>query len=199
MKTVISLDDILLRDSSTDIVDCFLDFFEDAEVYALAHRPNRLLGPVERRKIHASFLSARSDNPRVLKKSSFLAPAACSKLFIPCSIDVIVNFSRGLSHGIKRCQQSHQLTYLYDFAHLPSRETWTEKFFGGYVTRWSVKELNKINTLWCSSETLKSSLKNYVEKDIKVVRPFVNLHEFPPIPENVEKYFIERTSLLCWI
>lgn len=198
MNIALSVDSVLFRDDSFTTFDCFVDYFDQAPVFTFAHRPGRVLGPLERRKVHASFLSHKVEDVFQLRKNSYLVPSASKKLSISCSYDLVVNFSRGLSHGISRCENTKQLTYLYDLDSLPQKGSLRERFFGAHVNRWAMKNLDSPHELWVSSETLKSELALYTDRSLKVVTPFIDLHEFPPIPENVyahDFYLINAESL----
>ena len=114
MKVALSTDTLLKRDHSTEIYDLLCELFPEAEAYALAHRPGTILGPAEHRKVHSTFLSTKVQSHEEIGKYFFSIPSALKNLFIPCSNNVILNISRGLSHGIKKCKESYQITYLYD-------------------------------------------------------------------------------------
>ena len=65
------------------------------------------------RRIFSTFLSNKVKSKNQLHENSFLIPSASKNLFIPCSVDLIINISNGYSQGIKKCEKTKQITYLY--------------------------------------------------------------------------------------
>lgn len=188
MKVVLSCDDLIQRDHLTEVFEAFIEIFEDAEIYTLVHKQGAILGPIEMRPIHASGMTHRIQERDDFGKWSFLVPTAANTLFIPCSVDLIVNLSNGLSHGIKKCEKTKQITYLYDFF-LEGRpaKTWRERFFKSYTKSWSMQKLKQADQIWVSSEALKDKI-SAVRDDAQVLNPFFNISDFPIIPSSTFKY-----------
>jgi len=190
MKVALSCDHLLARDHQTEVLEMFLSLYEDAEIYTLAHRERAILGPIEMRKIHSTFLSNIVTSVADFHKYQYVVPNAAKNLFIPCKVDLIINISRGLSHGIRKCKNTKQITYLYDEgAFINSKKTLREKFFSPFVKNWSKKCLQQIDYLWVSSEALKASLLKIVpHKEIFVLPPFFKIDDFNIFPKNMFPY-----------
>lgn len=199
MKVALSLDQLLQRDNATSCADIFCELFPDAECYTVAHKVGGVLGNVEIRKIHSTGLSKKIETVDELGKYNFLIPTITQQLFIPCSVDVVFNISRGLSHGIQKCQETKQITYLYDDYFLSRRpRSWRERIFKSYLKSWARKSLKQVDVLWVSTEKLKMDLQPLVKNPIEVVPPFFKLTEFPLIPSSLFKhdfYCIEASAL----
>ena len=177
MKMALTLDHLIARVHATAIFEEIMGLYKDAEIWTIVHNRGGVLGPVEMRKIHSSFLSHKVKDKSSFKKLSFLGPSAAKKLFIPCSYDLIINISTGLSHGIKKCKETKQVTYLYDF--LPSdNSSFIGKIFKSYLRKWSLENIKQSDLLLTSSHTLNKSLG----LNGKVLYPFFKLEDFPLIP-----------------
>jgi hypothetical protein len=183
MKIALTLDHLIAREHSTAIFEEIMGLYKDAEIWTIVHNEGGVLGPVEMRKIHSSFLSHKVKDKVTLKKLSFLGPSAANKLFIPCSYDLIINISNGLSHGIKKCKTTKQVTYLYDFVSGKSNSL-MEKIFKSYLKKWSLEKLKQSDLLLTSSNYLNRSLG----LDAKVLYPFFKLEDFPLIPSSHWKH-----------
>jgi len=177
MKIALTLDHLIAREHSTAIFEEIMGLYKDAEIWTIVHNQGGVLGPVEMRKIHSSFLSHKVKDKSSFKKLSFLGPSAAKKLFIPCSFDLIINISTGLSHGIKKCKETKQVTYLYDF--MPGDNiSFIGKIFKSYLRKWSLENIKQSDLLLTSSNTLNKSLG----LNGKVIYPFFKLEDFPLIP-----------------
>jgi glycosyltransferase involved in cell wall biosynthesis len=185
MKTVVSTDLLVEKNFAMEIVQTFLEVYEDATMYTLAHKPGEILGPIEQRKITSSFLTHKIKNEQDLKKQSWLVPSACKKLHIPCSTDLILNVSRGLSQGISKCDKPKQITYLYDTAYLPGSGSFREKVFGSMVKNWARKSFEQASEVWLSHESYQDFVKACSDTKVKIVPPFIHVQDFPVGPKGV--------------
>ncbi len=181
MKVAVTCDSILERDHSTSLLETILAAYPEADVYTLAHVPGKVLGPVESRRIHSSFLSHLVKDKRDLAKYSFWIPSAAKKLFIPCSVDLVIDVSNGLSHGISRCEKSKSMTYIYGLA-LPQGH-WAALPFRDALVRWSRGQLLAKKFAVASSQGLGQELGL---PNIPVIAPSFELGEFPLSPEHRE-------------
>ncbi|TDJ06177.1 MAG: hypothetical protein E2O68_05440 [Deltaproteobacteria bacterium] len=183
MKIALTIDHLIAREHSTAIFEEIMGLYKDAEIWTIVHKQGGVLGPIEMRKIHSSFLSHKVKNINTFKKLSFLGPSAAKKLFIPCSYDLIINISTGLSHGIKKCKETKQVTYLYDFSPSDSG-TFMQKIFKGHLKKWSLEHIKQSDFLLTSSKYLNKSLG----LNGKVLYPFFKLEDFPLIPSSHWKH-----------
>ena len=199
MNLALSTDQLLERRDVTSVSDIFCELYPDAQAYAIAHRPGAILGALESRKIHSTGLSKKILTPEQLSKNSFLVPTMSQQLYIPCRINVIFNVTQGLSLGIPKCDDSYQVTYLYDDYFLSSPgKSWRERLFSSYIKSWLKKSLSQVNELWVGSERLKTELAKIYQGEIQVVPPFIKLSEFPLIPSSLFKhdfYLINAAAL----
>ena len=205
MKVVVTCDQLLQRKYSTSVVEAVISIFEEADIYTLAHDPAGVLGPTALRKVHSSFLSSvienEEDKLEALWSKNFLFPSAAKKLTIPCSVDLVINISSGVSHGIECCDGVYQITYLLEDS-LSDRKPsgFFEKIFRSYLKSWSLKKLNKVHEIWYP----------YDREDKKALLPFIKLEDFPLFPESQHKIFphdfvtvdaaslnLEEASALC--
>lgn len=189
MKTAVTTDLLTERNLAVEIVQTFLETYDESTLYTLAHRPGEILGPVEHRKITSSYLTHKIQTVDDVRKHGWMVPGAAKKLHIPCSTDLILNVSRGLSHGISKCDRPKQITYLLDDACLPvggQGKSWREKIFGAMVRSWALNAFKQADEIWLAHEGLEplvSNRRNGV--DVKIVPPFIRTQDFPAGPKNV--------------
>lgn len=189
MKVAISCDHILERNSVHEVIEIVLEIFEDAEIYTLAHKEKAVLGPIELRRIHSTYLSRICSTPEDLYKNSFLIPGAAKSLYVPCSVDLLINISEGLSHGIKTCEKTKVIHYLYQDA-LGRREAKSirEKIFRKFLLHWSEKSIMGESPLWVSTDILKEDLGG-LGRSSEVLPPSIKIDDFPLFPEGLRKTF----------
>ncbi len=185
MKTAVTTDLLVEKNFAMEVVQTFLEVFEDATMYTLAHKPGEILGPIEQRKITSSYLTHKISSTEDLQKNSWLVPSACKKLHIPCSTDLILNVSRGLSQGISKCDKPKQISYLLDTASLPAGGSIREKIFGSMVTNWAKKSFEQASEVWLAHESYQDFVKVSSSTEVKVVPPFIRVQDFPVGPKGV--------------
>lgn len=199
MKVAISCDDLLVRDHYTEIVETLGMAFEDAEVYTLAHKEKAMLGTIELRKVHSTYLSHKIKDREQLAKNSFLIPNAASNLFIPCSVDVIVNVSNGMGQGIRKCKETKLITYLYDEFYLNrKKKSFREKIFQSYIKKWSIKSLCLSDEIWVTNEDMKSFVTSFYDGIVKVLEPPFRSEDYPILPikgKSLDYYAINTEDL----
>lgn len=197
MKIVVSCDAILKRDYYLEIIESVLDVVGDnCELYAIVHNQGSVVGPVEQRKIHSSFLSHKVKSYADLLKSDYLIPNACENLFIPCSVDLIINISRGFSGGIKKCEKTKMLTYLVEDINCEfESKSFFKKLATKFVRQFQLKSLNAADELWVG---VARELKNKISKPFKEVLPPVKLLDYKPLPDAmfVRDYFLVNAQSL---
>lgn len=178
MKIGIGCDHILERDKSIEMVEALCAIFPDAELYTLAHNPRGVLGPLERKKVHSTFLSNKVKSKKELLQKSFLIPSAAKNLHITCSLDLFIDVSSGFAHGLHTCDKVKRVSYLLDErGETPSG--FLNKVFAAYVKSWKLKNLNE-RTLWVETPELEDFISR-MDKESKVLRPFVKIEDFKVI------------------
>ena len=185
MKVVVSCDAIVDRDYYLEIVEAVLDVLGDqTELYTLVHNQGRVVGPIEQRKIHSSFLTNTTKTWNELLENNYLVPSACKNLYISCENDLVINISRGFSHGLKKCEKSKQITFVVDDINAkPRKRTIKEKVFGMFVRNFQKKLLTQADELWVS--TLDIIPRSYRSK-ARVVHPPVRLTDYKILPESMQ-------------
>ncbi len=154
MKTAISIDTLLERDHSTKLLNILCELLPEAPIYTLVHQKGRLRN-LKKKRVCSSFLSHKIQHHDQVGHYFFALPSAATHLFIPCKYGLVFNISRGLSHGIKKCKKSLQVTYLYDNYWTEKKsDSIREKLFKSYVKHWSRKAIGQIDELWVSSAIL---------------------------------------------
>ena len=199
MKIAISCDDLLVRDHYTEIVETLGMAFEKAEVYTLVHKEKAMLGTIELRKVHSTYLSHKIKDRETLAKNSFLIPNAASNLFIPCTVDVIVNVSNGMGQGIRKCKETKLITYLYDEYYLNRKKKFfREKIFQSYVRKWSIKSLCMSDEIWVTNEEMKKFVEGFYAGKVKILEPPFRSDDYPLLPvqgEALDYYAINCEDL----
>ncbi len=187
MKVALSTDWIYGRDHGIEMLDMLAELYREAPLYTLAFKENSILGPVVERPIHSTFLSHKADSINDIFKWTFSLPSLAKGLFIPCSTDVIVNITRGLSQGIKKCDKTPLYSYVYDLFWLHQKPKGIkQKIFWSQMISFGIKEFKKAKKVWSANAIIQAELsKHGIESEI--LEPFFKVEEFPLFPENVFK------------
>ena len=168
MEIALSIDTLLEKDFPTQLLNTLCKLLPTSPVYTVIHRKSDL-GLVQKRNIYSSFLSHKIQYCSQLGHYFFAIPSACAHLFIPCKYKLVINISRGLSHGIKRCEEATQITYLYDdYWTTKDPQSFREKIFKSYVENWSLKMFCQIDELWVSSVGLYGYCKKF-HSNVKII------------------------------
>ena len=196
MKVAISCDELIEKTHVIELVELMSELFPHSEIYTLVHRQGVIPGKLEMRKIHSSFLSHKVDSREKFMSSLYSVPTAAKNLFIPCSVDLIVNISSGLSQGIRKCDSTKMITYFYSDEFLNRKPKGIfQKFFKSYVNNWACKQLSQADKVYFSTETL---MEDYGEhaKNAKVLPPSLKLDDFKLFPEGMfeHDYVLINTS-----
>lgn len=189
LKVVVSCDAVVERDFYIECLETMMGVIGDnVELYTLVHRQGQVIGPVEQRKIHSTFLSNMVKSWDELIDKGHLIHGAAQGLFIPCSVDLVVNLSRGFSQEIKICEKTHLFTYLVeDINHGKRNLSLLKRFFSSFVRSKQLKYLNRANTLWTNEDYILSQFPN-----AKQVTPATSLKDYKVLPEGMFKrdYFL---------
>jgi hypothetical protein len=188
MNIEITTDYLLERNHLIEMVEFFLAQNEKANITTFAHKEKAILGPIELRYIRSSQLSNKINSVSEFKNSLKYIPSISKNLFIPCSTDWVINISGGLSHGITKCKDTKQFTYLYDLPN-EKRTGFKNKIVGSFIDGWAMRQLAQVDVLWVSNQILKEKInKIYPAMEIQVVPPFFNVQDFPIIPSSIFEY-----------
>ncbi|MFX3675513.1 MAG: hypothetical protein ACN6I6_00610 [bacterium] len=187
MKIALSTDWVIGRDHTIEMLDMLAELYREADLYTLAYKPESLLGPVVERPIHATYLSNKVQESDQLFNWAFALPSALKGLFIPCSTDAIINISRGLSHGFKKCEKTPLYTYVYELFWLTRKPAgWKQKLFWSQAKNFALKEFKKAKKIWAANQIIHDELLAHgIESE--VLEPFFKVEEFPLFPPAVFK------------
>lgn len=187
MKAVLTTDGILESGHYSSLIEILSEIFLESKILTLAHRPGIVLGHIELHAIQSTFLSKEIHSSTELFQKPLKSYGALKNLFASCENDLVFNISLGLSHSIKRCEDSYQITYLYDwcFDHTTYRGL-LEKIFGPGIEKKMWQELANANEVWVSSNRLYERLK----------KDFSNV-SFIPMPFKIEEYPLMPTGLFA--
>jgi len=193
MKIVVSCDALVARDYAVSVVESMLLLYENAELYSIVHHEGKIIGPVEQRKIHSSFLSHILTDATAFSdqwwKKAHLIPGALKKLHIPCNVDLVINISSGFSQAISKCDGVRQITYLVENQFETRKPKFLrEKIFRGYLENWAQKSLAQADELWVTTQKSADFWSNK-HKNVSVLPPFFKATDFPLFPESIRKSF----------
>lgn len=193
MKVAISCDALVSRTHVTSIVEAVLGVYEDAELYTLVHHAGKILGPVEQRKIHSTYLTnvITEETPFGDEwwKKGLLIPGACKNLTVPCNVDLLINISSGFSQGISKCDGVYQITYLVENQFMQRRPKFLrEKVFRAYLENWAEKTIRKSNELWVPTQK-SCDYWSKLHSKVSILSPFIKSSDFPLLPEGMRKTF----------
>ncbi|PIK15348.1 hypothetical protein [Halobacteriovorax sp. JY17] len=189
MKIALSCDDLLVRDHYTEIVETLGLVYEDSEIYTLVHKEKAMLGTVELRKIRSTYLSHKIKDREHLARNSYLIPNAASNLFIPCSVDLIINISNGMSQGIRKCENTKLITYFYDHYYLNrKKKVLREKLFKSYIAKWSKAALCMSDEIWVPNNSVKDFVESFYEGPVRVIAPPFNIADYPLTPKEGKEF-----------
>lgn len=196
-KIVITCDHIIQKDHSLEIVELLCTMYDNAEIYTLVHKQGEVIGPIEHRKITSSFLSNIVNTESDFSRWKFLVPSAAKGLSISCEVDLIINVTNGLSHGIRKCAKTKLITYFYNNKYFDNKEKGLlNKFFKSYISNYMKENLEQSEQLWASSSILKEKLDTIVDnKEIEVIWPFIKINDFNLVQDMSDNdYFVVNTD-----
>lgn len=193
MKIAVSCDAVISRNHVTSIIESIFSVFEEAELYTIVHHQGKILGSIEQRKIHSTYLSSMIDEEKAFGdfwwKKAMLIPGATKNLTIPCSVDLLINISSGFSQNFDRCEGVYQITYLVENQFkIRKPKFWREKIFRGYLEHWALKGLKSSHELWVPNE---KALKFWEGEhdNVSLLKPFIKATDFPLMPDGIRKGF----------
>ena len=198
LKVAITCDYLLERNHYIEIIELICEIFPEARLYCFAHKKGAILGHIEHRMISSTFLSHKVATEEEFYSHSYQIPSLAKNLFVSCEYDLIINISKGFSQGIKKCDQSKLITYLYDLGYEGKiKHTLVQRIFSSFVESWAMKSLQKSDLVILSRPDLKEKLKNIVP-NADVVPPPFRVSDYSLFPKNMFKHHffaIEATGL----
>jgi hypothetical protein len=198
MKVAITCDYLISRNHYSEIIETILELYPEARIYTLAHKMGAILGRIEQRRITSSDLSHRVNTEEEFYTHSAKLPFLSKNIFVSCEYDLIINISRGLSHGFKKCEKSKQLTYLYDIGFEGKvKKSFVQKISYPWLINYFTSSFKQADYVWVSRPDLKKDLAKYVG-DCEVVAPPFKISDYTLFPKDMFKhhfYLIESNGL----
>ncbi len=189
LKVVVSCDAVVERDYYIECLETIMGVIGDnVELYTLVHQQGQVLGPVEQRRIHSSFLSKMVKSWDDLVDKAHLVNGAAQGLFIPCSVDLVINLSRGFSQEIKMCDDTYLFTYIVeDMFSDKKKSSFKDFFFNALIKSKQRQGLKRANTLWSNDEKVLNDFPNAIQ-----VTPATALKDYKVLPDAMFKrdYFL---------
>lgn len=195
IKVAITCDYLLERNYYTEIIEVVCELIPDAKIYTFAHREKAILGRIEQRPIQSTSLSKTiKTEKRFYLLPTYKIPLIAKNFFISCKYDLIINISKGLSQGFKRCEDTKQLTFLIDWDLKRNfTKNFFQKFFFASLERFARKSLDNVDFLWVANENLKKEFPN-----AEVVEPPFKMSDYALFPKEMfphHFYLIDTTDL----
>lgn len=166
MKVAILTDFLIERDESTNTIDVLVSMFPDAEIYTLSFQEGKILGEIEQRKIHSSFLSHKIKTVSDIGRYYYLIPSAIQSIKLPSDIDLVLYFSTGFIQGVNRPSKAKHVTYFY--RNTRYQLNWFNRLFASYVEKFKKQTYFKDENLYAPFRSW--SAKNYL--------PFIKSQDF---------------------
>ncbi len=188
MKVAITCDYLLERNHYSEIVETICEIFPEARLYCFAHKAGAILGHIEQRMITSTFLSKTVKSEREFYLHSYQIPSLAKNLFVSCEYDLIVNISKGFSQGIKKCEKTKVITFLYDLGYENKiNKTLLQRIFKPYVESWAMKCLKNSDLVVVSRPDLKEKLKDILP-NLDVTPPPFRVSDYALFPKAMFKH-----------
>ena len=198
MKIAITCDYLLSRNHYSEVIESICELYPEARLYCFAHREGMILGHIEQRMITSSYLSKKIKTEEEFYTYSYQIPSLAKNLFVSCEYDLIINISKGFSQGIRRCEKTRIITYLYDFGFENKiNKTFFQKIFYSFVISWVKKTLKKSDLVMVSRADLKEDIKSFLP-NAEIVPPPFRVSDYSLFPKTMFRhhYFaVEATGL----
>lgn len=195
MKIAITADYLVEKNYYTEVIDLVGELLPEAKIYTFAHREKAISARIERHAIQSTFLSKKIFSEKKFQLlPTYLLPVVAKKFFVPCTFDLIINISHGLSQGFEKCKDTKQLTYLLDWnLEKNYRNTFAQKFFFAYFKRFFKKKIESADFIWVANARLQNEFKN-----AEVVLPPFKLSDYALFPLDMfphDYYLIDTNEL----
>lgn len=187
MKVAITCDYLLNRSHYVEIIENLCEIFPEATIYCLAHKKGAILGHIEQRSIRSTYLSNIVTTEEEFYQHSNKLPSLAKNLFVSCEYDLIINISKGFSQGLKKCNTTRLITYLYDLdLEQKIKRSFSQKIFYPFVNSWIKKTLSDADLLLVSREELQQTLRGI--KNTEVMPPPFRVSDYALFPKEMFKH-----------
>lgn len=170
MKVSFCVESILKRNHYIERVEEFLTHFRRAPVYTYAYAPGAVGGEIELMPIFSSYLSGMvKGDAHKLHRKTYLLPHIAPSFKIDCQTQLMMSFSSGFAHGMKKPKSAYHLCYLYDWNFYPS--SIIGRLMAPATKRWMIKAFSSVDMLWVSREQVLEKVKPYYAGSFRLLPP----------------------------
>ena len=188
MKVAITCDYLLGRSHYVEIIENLCEIFPEAVIYTFAHKKGAILGHIEQRSIKSTYLSNIVTNEKEFYEHSNKLPSLAKNLFVSCEYDLIINVSKGFSQGLRKCETTRLITYLYDMdLEGKINKTFSQKLFSPFVKNWIKKTLNEAEMVLASRQEL-LDLVGGLSTNTEIMPPPFRVSDYALFPKDMFKH-----------
>ena len=174
-------------------LEVLCELFPDAHLYTLIHEKGKISKLIESMKISTSFIQYMPFGLKKYRHYLPLFPLAIEQFNLN-GYDLIVSSSHCVAKGVKNDDSVYHISYV----HTPMRYVWDqfETYFRqprtsmfvrigaeatrSYLQRWDRKTSERVDTIICNSQNIRSKIRSYYKRESQVVYPPVDLTFFRP-------------------
>lgn len=188
MKVAITCDYLLGRSHYVEIIENLCEIFPEAVIYTFAHKKGAILGHIEQRSIKSTYLSNVVTNEEEFYEHSNKLPSLAKNLFVSCEYDLIINVSKGFSQGLRKCETTRLITYLYDMD-LDGKinKSLTQKLFSPFIKSWIKKTLNLAEMVLTSRQELLDMVGG-LSTNTEIMPPPFRVSDYALFPKDMFKH-----------
>ena len=183
-------------------LEVLCEMFPDADLYTLIYETGKLSKIIESMKISTSFIQHMPFGLKKYRHYLPLFPLAIEQFNLN-GYDLIVSSSHCVAKGVKHDKSVCHISYV----HAPMRYVWDQfdTYFRqprtsmlvrigaeatrSYLQRWDKKTSKRVDTFICNSQNIRSKIRDYYNRESKVVNPPVDLSFFIP-GETKESFYL---------
>jgi hypothetical protein len=188
MKIAITCDYLISKGHYAEVLETLCDIYPECKIYTFVHKEGALLGHIEQRKITSTYLSKDIHSVEDFYAHSSKLPLLAKNMFVSCEYDLIINVSRGLSHGFKKCEKTKQLTYLYDLGFEGKiKNTFIQKLAYPWFLNFFVNSFKNADLILVSNDELKIDLERYIGS-VDVLYPPFKISDYSLFPKDMFKH-----------
>jgi len=209
MKVAIVHDWLTAMRGGEKCLEAFCRLFPEADLFTLFHRPGRVSGVIENRRIHTSFLQSVPFIERNYRYFLPLMPRAIESFRLE-GYDLVLSSSHCVAKGVRRPPGSLHVCY----CHTPMRYLWDQYdvYFGRErspwltravmkrlapgLRRWDVENSRNVDVFIANSENVRRRIQRHYGREAAVIEPPVDVEFFTPGDAPAEPYFLVVSALV---
>lgn len=187
MKIAITCDLLIEKNHYVEVVEGLCELLPGSKIYCFAYKPE-IRGYIEQRQITSTYLSKKINSEIEFFDYSYKIPSLAKNLFVSCEYDLVINISKGFSQGMKTCDRTKVITYLYDLDFENKiRKSFAQKLFFSFVISWVKKTLKKSDMVLVSRPDLLEKIKSFVP-NAEVLPPPFKVSDYSLFPKSMFKH-----------